>query len=95
MNTDGFKNLTMEEEEDAANQLKVCQEELLRNQNLTLDENGVPLAQYCHPIRNFVNQIEPGRRFGYIAHGNDNPNLKSTLVHLLGQDVFRGVCVLE
>jgi hypothetical protein len=34
--------------------------------------------------------MQPGQQFGYIAHGGTNPNLKPTLIHLLGQNRFGG-----
>ena len=42
------------------------------------------------PIREFANLGQPGHRFGYIAQRGDNPNLKQTLIHLLGQSQFGG-----
>ena len=42
------------------------------------------------PIREFTNLGQPGHRFGYIAQGGENPNLKQTLIHLLYQSQFGG-----
>jgi hypothetical protein len=83
----------MDEEDENGSQVHVDDDPPLNNPFHNANGRNRPQPHNPNdrrPMREFMNHMDSAQRFGYVAHGGTNPDMKPTLIHLLGQNQFGG-----